>query len=202
MTVTKVDLPPDLVPVVQSYRRDEICGIGAVAALLQGNVGIQRPEWEYPTFWSRPLVRTKARCVSRTSYDWFTFLSVEGIQGHKGVVRWLVLETLNPRETTGIDFRLRWGGSMANMQPSLSPHVNFEDGRVTLCKDPTDTWPLQKIPFFTLLLPTSRLDIQVRNTTYLDQNVYAGFFGWYYEDVDADELGSGRESGGGLLRGR
>ena len=60
---------------------------------------------------------------------------------------------------------------------------------MTLCKDPNTTWPLQKRPFNLVLRDDSAVTIQVRNTTFEDQNVFAGFFGWYYEDVDASEQG-------------
>jgi hypothetical protein len=181
------------------FTKEEVCAVGGLmASLAEGNIAIQRPEWENPTYWSRPMITTKSRCLSRSASSWRTFLSISGRAQYVGVVRWLVMETLLPREDTGVDFRVRMSSSSS--RESFAPAVNFEDARVSLNKDPVDIWPLNKRSFFCILRPTDTLEIQVRNTIFKDEFLFTGIFGHYYESVDANEMSSGRETGGGLIR--
>lgn len=156
--------------------------ITAVAALLhkfkEGSVPLQRPSWQSPSYYGRPLTRTKARCVSRMQTEWTDFLVAEGIDTYKTVVTSFIAETYQDRPQTGIDFRLL-------VNDGIIDSVNIYDTRVSLNKNPETTYPLNKRKIHLVLSSSDRLRLQVRNSIFWDVFVFAGLFGYYLNDEDA-----------------
>ena len=156
--------------------------ITAIAALLhkfkEGSVPLQRPSWQSPSYYGRPLTRTKARCVSRMQTDWTDFLVAEPIDTYKTVVTSFITETYQDRPQTGIDFRFLINDGLVN-------DVNIYDTRVSLNKDPSTVYPLNKRRIHLVLSSNDRLRLQVRNSLFWDTFVFAGLFGYYLNDEDA-----------------
>lgn len=156
--------------------------IAALSALLQkfkeGSVPLQRPSWQSPSYYGRPLTRTKARCVSRMQTEWTDFLTAEPITTYRTVVTSFIAETYQDRPSTGIDFRFL-------INDRIIDNVNIFDTRVSLNKNPETTYPLNKRQIHLVLTSRERLRLQVRNSIFWDVFVFGGIFGYYLNDEDA-----------------
>lgn len=164
--------------------RKDLYLLGATFSMLsEGNVPFRQSPWHLPTWRSRPLVRTKARCVSRMQLSWTDYLVVSGADQYQTVIDSFIAETYRDRSNTGIEFRFLMNDTLLN-------RVQIYNTSVTLNKDPEDTWPLDQRKMRMTLTDTDVLRLQVRNVTFQDQFVFGGVFGYYYEAVDASEAGT------------
>lgn len=164
---------------MRSIIPEDVAALGAfLAKLKEGSIPLQRPSWQSPSYYGRPLTRTKARCVSRMQTDWTDFLVAEPIDTYKTVVQSFIAETYQERPQTGIEFRF-----MVN--DIILTDVQIYNTKRSLNKDPETVFPLSKRTIHLVLESTDRLRLQVRNTVFWDIFVFGGIFGYYLNDEDS-----------------
>lgn len=155
----------------------ESVALAAICKAMRGsNLQVRQPSYNYPSFWSRPIYKTKYLALP-PNQGWQTLVLVTGLPQYVGILRQFVATSLGDVATSGLLFRM-----LINGIPSQD--VQFAAG-VEFNKESAGSYPIIPRDFFLPVNETQRVEIQAWNPTAIQQIAIGMLAGWYIDARDS-----------------
>lgn len=148
-----------------------------VRALPTSNLPIRRPSFNDPTFWSRPIVKTKIEPL--LAGTWVNFLEVQGAANYGVVIDKYVADSFGDNVLSNLEFRLIFGGTIPS---NFSIVPGWEHHKPT-----PSSYPMVPQNTYFILETNDKLILQVRNTGVAQQLVTAAFFGYAFNTYTTEK---------------